>query len=56
MRLKIERIYGIFYHPGFDKFEVVARCYINGGCHFKRLFFNTEAEAKSLEEGVWIDY
>lgn len=56
MRIRIEKIYGAFYHAGFDKFEVVARCYVNGKCRFKRLFFNTEDEAGRLEEGLWISY
>lgn len=56
MRIRIDRIYGCFHHPGFNKFEVVARCYINGKCSFKRLFFNTKQEAEGVEEGTWINY
>ena len=56
IRLRIERIYGTFYHPGFDKYEVAARCYINGKCRFKRLFFNSKQETEHLKEGGWIEY
>ena len=56
MRIRIDKIYGCFLHPGFNKFELVARCYINGQLRFKRLFFNTREEADKVEEGLWIDY
>lgn len=56
MRIKIDRIYGTYYIEAFDKFVVVARCYINGNFRFQRLFFNTREEMESLEEGEWIDY
>lgn len=56
MKIRIDKIYGCFLHPGFNKFELVARCYINGQLRFKRLFFNTREEAETVEEGSWIDY
>ena len=56
MRIRIDRIYGHYYHSGFDKYVVVARIYVNGQFHHKNLFFCTEEEAKRLEEGVWIEY
>lgn len=56
MRIRIERIYGSYYNEAFDKYVVLARCYINGKCRYQRLFFNTEDEADGLEEGSWIDY
>lgn len=56
MRIRIEKIYDTFYHRGFDKYEVIVRCYVNGQCRFKRLFFSTKEEADAVEEGKWIDY
>lgn len=56
MRIRIDRIYGCFYHPVFNKYEVFARCYINGGYCIRRLFFSTSEDAGAIEEGTWIDY
>ena len=56
MRIRIDRIYGFFYPAVLDKYEVTARCYVNGRFSFKRLFFNTKSQAESVSEGQWIDY
>lgn len=56
MRIRIDKIHGHYYHSGFDKYVVVARIYVNGRCQHKNLFFYTEAEVSSLQEGMWIDY
>lgn len=56
MRIRIDKIYGHYYHSGFDKYVVVAQIYVNGRCQHKNLFFYTEAEVSSLQEGMWIDY
>ena len=56
MRIRIDKIYGSYYHSGFDKYVVVARIYVNGQFHHKNLFFCTEEDAKRLEEGAWIEY
>lgn len=56
MRIRIDRIYGCFYHPVFNKYEVFARCYVNGGYCIRRLFFSTSEDAGAIEEGTWIDY
>lgn len=56
MRIRIDKIYGCFHHSGFNKFEMIVRCYVNGQTRFKRLFFNTKEEAEAVEEGSWIDY
>ena len=56
MRIRIEKVYGTFYHGGFDKFEVLAMVYMNGKPQYKRLFFNSAAQAESVKEGAWMDY
>ena len=56
MKVRIDEIYGTFHHPGFNKFEVIARCYVNGKMQYKRLFFESRQEAEGLGEGTWIDY
>lgn len=56
MRIRIDKIYGHYYHSWFDKYVVVARIYVNGRSQHKNLFFYTEAEVNSLQEGMWIDY
>ena len=55
-RIRIDKIYGHYYHSGFDKYVVVARVYVNGRCQHKNLFFHTEEEMACLQEGMWIDY
>lgn len=56
MRIRIDKIYGYYYRSGFDKYVVVARIYVNGRYQKKNLFFYTEAEVSSLQEGMWINY
>lgn len=56
MRIRIERIYGTYYDPAFDKYVMIARVYVNGTVRNKRLFFNTEKELKDAEKGSWIEY
>lgn len=56
MRIRIEKLYGYYYHSGFDKFVVMARIYVNGRCQHRNLFFYTEEEVKNLKEGSWIEY
>lgn len=56
MRIRIEKLYGYYYHSGFDKFVVMARIYVNGRHQHRNLFFYTEEEVKSLNEGSWIEY
>ena len=55
-RIRIDKLYGHYYHSGFDKYVVVARIYVNGRIVHKNLFFYTEEEVKSLKEGSWIEY
>ena len=56
MKIRIDKIYGHYYHSGFDKYIVIARVYGNGRFHHKNLFFYSEEEVRSLEEGSWINY
>ena len=56
MRIRIDKIYGYYYHSGFDKYVVVARIYVNGQFHHRNLFFYTEEEVMDLRENTWIDY
>lgn len=56
MRIRIEKIYGHYYHSGFDKYVVIARIYANGQFHHRNLFFYSREEVEHLEEGSWIDY
>jgi hypothetical protein len=56
MRIRIEKIYGNYYHSGFDKYVVVARIYVNGQFRHQNLFFYSKEEVNQLTEGLWIDY
>ena len=56
IRIRIEKVFGTFYHEGFDKLEVLAMVYMNGKPQYKRLFFNSAAQAESVKEGAWMDY
>lgn len=56
MRIRIDKIYGYYYHSGFDKYVVFARIYVNGRFHRKNLFFCSKEDVDCLVEGTWIDY
>lgn len=56
MKIRIERIYGRFYKPAVDKYEIMARCYINGQYCSKRLFFATKELSDAVQEGMVIEY
>ena len=56
MKIKIDKIYGNYYHSGFDKYVVVTRIYVNGQYHHKNLFFCSKEEVDQLTEGKWIEY
>lgn len=56
MKIRIERIYGRFYVSAFDKYEILARCYVNGKYSYKRLFFATKESSDAVQEGMVIDY
>ena len=56
MKIRIDKIYGSYYHDAFDKYVVIARVYINGVFRHKRLFFNSAAEADAVSPGMIIDY
>ena len=56
MKIRIDQIYGSYYHDLFNKCVVIARVYINGAFRNKRLFFATAKEAEVLSPGMLIDY
>lgn len=56
MRIKIDKIFGHYYHSGFDKYVVVARIYVNGRFYHRNLFFYSEEDVKRLAEETWIEY
>ena len=56
MRIRIDKIYGHYYHSGFDKYVVIARIYVNGRFHHKNLFFYSKEDVDRLTEGTWVEY
>ena len=56
MRIRIDKVYGHYYHSSVDKYVVIARIYVNGRFYHRNLFFYTKEEVNRLTEGLWIEY
>lgn len=56
MRIRIDKIYGNYYNPVFNKHVLIARVYVNGRSHYRKLFLGYKEDMDTIKEGTWMDY